>query len=221
MRKNYYKILGLSGSASEKDIKKVYRKLAFKYHPDKKPADKRAEEKFKEINEAYEILSDARKRLSYDISFGGVFRGTPKPGQARTRYYGNWRLKRRYEKKNSALSGWIKSIFLAAGFICAMFLFYRLLFQYREISAEPRNNIERQYKYSSLKDLYLTKDFQSRKIKSNKILLELDTVVYGVKHYDIFVFFVYGRIIAMFEGKTFTLTLTDFSARAAGNYFKI
>ena len=64
--KDYYKILGVSKDASVKDIKKAYRKLAAKYHPDKNPNDKGAEEKFKEINEANGVLSDKEKREKYD-----------------------------------------------------------------------------------------------------------------------------------------------------------
>jgi curved DNA-binding protein len=64
--KDYYKILGVDKQASEKDIKKAYRKLATKYHPDKNPDDKAAEEKFKEITEAYEVLSDPEKRKKYE-----------------------------------------------------------------------------------------------------------------------------------------------------------
>jgi curved DNA-binding protein len=63
---DYYKILGVDRNASEKDIRKAYRKLARKYHPDVNPGDSQAEEKFKEINEAYEVLSDADKRSKYD-----------------------------------------------------------------------------------------------------------------------------------------------------------
>lgn len=64
--KDYYKILGVPKTASEKDIKKAYRKLAAQYHPDKNPNDQAAEEKFKEINEANEVLSDKEKREKYD-----------------------------------------------------------------------------------------------------------------------------------------------------------
>tara|TARA_R110002050_G_scaffold290748_2_gene444603 strand:+ start:3212 stop:4159 length:948 start_codon:yes stop_codon:yes gene_type:complete len=64
--KDYYKILGVKKDASAKDIKKAYRKLAAKHHPDKNPDDKLAEEKFKEINEANEVLSDREKREKYD-----------------------------------------------------------------------------------------------------------------------------------------------------------
>ena len=64
--KDYYNILGVSRSASERDIKQAYRKLARRYHPDVNPGDKSAEEKFKQINEAYEVLSDKDDRQKYD-----------------------------------------------------------------------------------------------------------------------------------------------------------
>jgi molecular chaperone DnaJ len=64
--KDYYKILGVEKKAGEKEIKQAYRKLARKYHPDVNPGDKKAEERFKEISEAYEVLSDDEKRAKYD-----------------------------------------------------------------------------------------------------------------------------------------------------------
>ena len=65
-KRDYYDVLGVGKSADATEIKKAYRKLAMKYHPDKNPDDKEAEEKFKEINEAYEVLSDETKRNNYD-----------------------------------------------------------------------------------------------------------------------------------------------------------
>jgi molecular chaperone DnaJ len=65
-KRDYYEILGLERGAGAEDIKKAYRKLALKFHPDKNPGDKGAEEKFKEIGEAYEILSDPQQRAAYD-----------------------------------------------------------------------------------------------------------------------------------------------------------
>ena len=64
--KDYYKILGVERKASADDIRSAYRKLAMKYHPDKNPGDKKAEDKFKDINEAYQVLSDDQKRARYD-----------------------------------------------------------------------------------------------------------------------------------------------------------
>ena len=72
-KRDYYEVLGVEKNASEAEIKKAYRKLAMKYHPDQNPGDKTAEEKFKEVNEAYEVLSDADKKARYDqYGFAGV-----------------------------------------------------------------------------------------------------------------------------------------------------
>ena len=71
--KDYYKTLGVAKNATEKEIKKAYRKLARDFHPDKNPDDPQAEEKFKEINEAYEVLSDPEKRKKYD-QFGSQWK---------------------------------------------------------------------------------------------------------------------------------------------------
>lgn len=79
-KRDYYEVLGVSKTATPQEIKKAYRKTAIKYHPDKNPGDKEAEEKFKEAAEAYEVLSDEQKRARYDqFGFDGV-KGGPGAG---------------------------------------------------------------------------------------------------------------------------------------------
>src|SRR5258706_12505157 len=65
-KRDYYEVLEIARNASDDEIKKSYRRLAIKFHPDKNPGDKAAEEKFKEIGEAYEALGDPQKRAAYD-----------------------------------------------------------------------------------------------------------------------------------------------------------
>ena len=72
-KRDYYEVLGVAKTASAEEIKKAYRKNAMKYHPDRNPGDASAEAKFKEVGEAYEVLSDADKRARYDqYGFAGV-----------------------------------------------------------------------------------------------------------------------------------------------------
>ena len=73
-KRDYYEVLGVSKTASEEEIKKAYRQIAIKYHPDRNPGDKQAEEKFKEAAEAYNVLHDPQKRQQYDqFGFDGPF----------------------------------------------------------------------------------------------------------------------------------------------------
>ena len=65
-KKDFYSILGVPRSATAEELKKAYRKLAMQHHPDKNPGDKKSEERFKEISEAYDVLSDDKKRQNYD-----------------------------------------------------------------------------------------------------------------------------------------------------------
>ncbi|MEQ9403591.1 MAG: DnaJ C-terminal domain-containing protein [Cyclobacteriaceae bacterium] len=98
--KDYYKILGVDKKASQDEIKKAYRKLAVKYHPDKNPDDKAAEEKFKEISEAKEVLGDPEKRVRYDelganwkqyeqAGFGSSGTAGGRPGQYHYEFQGD------------------------------------------------------------------------------------------------------------------------------------
>ena len=71
-KRDYYEVLGVGKDASEDEIKKAYRKIAIKYHPDRNPGDKEAEDKFKEAAEAYDVLHDPQKRQQYDqFGFNG------------------------------------------------------------------------------------------------------------------------------------------------------
>ncbi len=87
--KNYYDILGVKRDASEKEIKQAYRRLARKHHPDVNPGDKSAETKFKEINEAYEVLSDKEKRQKYD-RFGDKWQYADQFAQAGRQQSQHW-----------------------------------------------------------------------------------------------------------------------------------
>src|SRR6478752_10783047 len=77
MKKDFYEILGISKNADAAEIKKAYRKSALKYHPDKNPGDKEAEENFKLAAEAYEVLSDPQKKAKYDQYGHQGLRGQP------------------------------------------------------------------------------------------------------------------------------------------------
>src|ERR1700722_6256767 len=81
-KQDYYDLLGVPRKAAQKEIRQAYRKLARKYHPDLNPGDKSSEEKFKQVQEAYDILSDAKKRQMYDqFGFEGERRAAEPPPQ--------------------------------------------------------------------------------------------------------------------------------------------
>ena len=70
-KRDYYEVLGVGRSATDEEVKRAYRKLAVKFHPDKNPDDPHAEEKFKELGEAYDVLMDPDKRVAYDVRAQG------------------------------------------------------------------------------------------------------------------------------------------------------
>src|SRR2546421_9523265 len=79
-RPDYYKALGVGKNASAEEIKKAYRKLARRYHPDRNPGDKVAEERFKEVSQAHDVLGDPEKRKQYDSGTGPFATGGPRGG---------------------------------------------------------------------------------------------------------------------------------------------
>jgi molecular chaperone DnaJ len=79
-KRDYYEVLGVTRSANDEDLKKAYRRLAIQFHPDRNPGDKEAEEKFKELNEAYQVLSEPERRAQYDRFGHAAFQGPQGPG---------------------------------------------------------------------------------------------------------------------------------------------
>lgn len=101
-KRDFYEVLGVSKTASEAEIKKAYRKLAKKYHPDSNPNDAVAAERFKEINEAYDVLSDPEKKKLYDRFGAAAF----EPGSTKAAAGGIWWLWRvswRFRQRNRRL----------------------------------------------------------------------------------------------------------------------
>ena len=86
-KRDYYEVLGVARDADEETLKKAYRKLAMKLHPDRNPGDKKAEQQFKEVNEAYDVLKDEQKRAAYDRFGHAAFENGANGAGARSNAY--------------------------------------------------------------------------------------------------------------------------------------
>ena len=142
-----YHVLGLTKSASEAEIKSAFKALALKYHPDRNPDNPAAEEKFKEINRAYQVLSDSYKKYQYDLSFE-VRKPTPPPRSTyEPFYYPPFAQKPRYRKREYQF-GWkyVKSQVVAFAFIfivAALVMGVKYLYDEYKIAEEQRLTIAR------------------------------------------------------------------------------
>jgi curved DNA-binding protein len=119
--KDYYKILGVARDASADDIRSAFRKLAMQYHPDRNPGDKQAEERFKEINEAYQVLSDPQKRSRYD-QLGDSYSQWQQEGTPGNFNWGQWTTQQGTQEVNiedlfgeGVFSDFFRSIFGGMG----------------------------------------------------------------------------------------------------------
>lgn len=145
MIKNYYKVLGVDLLASDETIKQKYRQLAKIYHPDRNPDNKEAEEKFKEINEAYEILSDPTSRAKHDIELRYVI-ASPKPQYTTETYYTGYtgtkppKTQEELKKITSKLIVIFLCIMLIAGIV--FFIEYSYLSNAKRKSLQPDMTVD-------------------------------------------------------------------------------
>jgi|GEM_PF-7026875 len=233
--RDYYKILGVSKSASVKEIKSAYRKLALKYHPDKNAGDKLAEERFKDISGAYEILSDMQAKKRYDASQASdkSYKSNEKDKNdvyAYKKYNKFWRRKR-YSKYYYFLV----LIFFIAGMFTAAYLSRGFLSDLKKsFEAGNRQAIENSkfdipgFEFGNVSNKVSDKKYYQRSeedsddgtltvvkeavIKTVKriyyrIISSIDFFIYCLRNYDVFISVVYKKISL----RHFILNLTDFS----------
>ncbi|MBN2124261.1 MAG: DnaJ domain-containing protein, partial [Deltaproteobacteria bacterium] len=162
--KDYYKILGVAKSASPEEIKKAYRKLALKYHPDQNKGDKKAEARFKEISEAYAVLSNPEKRKEYDrfgaegfgrrfsqddifrdFDFGSIFREFGFGGGGRQNIFGNMfggAGRSRFRPEGSAFDAGFEGFGPRSGGVKGQDLVYELTLTLEEAAATTQKTIQ-------------------------------------------------------------------------------
>lgn len=172
--KDYYKILGVERKASADDVRKAYRKLAMQFHPDKNPGDKKAEDKFKEINEAYQVLSDDEKRARYD-QLGSAYSNF-RTGGGRSSDFDDWFRQqgggqRGYGNAEEAFGG-------AGGFSD----FFRTIFGEAVRSSARNQAVQQQQGYQQEVDISFQEAFEgsTRQLQSNGRKLQV-RIPAGVK----------------------------------------
>ena len=222
-KRDHYEVLGVSRSSSLKEIKSAYRKLALKYHPDKNLDDKQTEESFKQINEAYEILSDVQKKASYDFSIGNFQRNVYKGGRYNTHGSGEYRKSGGLQERRKY------KIYYYIIFLILISAIFMLIFFKLPADLQRRFNINAlrlmenkildmpAFGGSSPKKKYYIYIDGSENSYDKEHYTDLETVVFddmGKKlseDFHKFDYFNYDMFVKMINPKLFILRLADFS----------